>query len=414
MFFVFTQKKKKKRAAAASRCLTFTCRRFIAGRLCTSLDDQLVTLRMKINVKRSELVRALYRVQGIVEKRPTMPIAAHVLLEAEAQGLTVSATDADVSLAGAYEAEVLTPGKITVHARQLYDIVKSLAHDDISLQARDNHWLELKCGNSEFHLAGNAADEFPALPEVERHAQLVISAATLLQMIDRTLFCVSTDENRHNLAGVYCEPQGDKVLRMVSTDGHRLALAEGEVSSGPMFARGVLVPKKGLMECRRVLSETHGEGEVHLGIVNHGAIFRYNNVTLTTRLIDAAFPDYRQVIPEAGTKEVQLGRAAFTDALKRVSLLSQSRSHGVRMQFADNTLTLEAEDPEQGDAREHLPVEYSGEAITIGFNARYVLDVLALITEPRVRFQLSDDLSPGVLQPLEDRRFVSVVMPMRV
>ena len=373
-----------------------------------------VTPGLKINVKRNELVRALYRVQGVVEKRPTMPIAAHVLLEAEAKGLTVSATDADVSLAGTYEAEVVSPGKVTVHARQLYDIVKSLAGEQVSLQIRENNWLELQCGNSEFHLAGASADEFPALPEVERHEQCVMPAATLLQMIDRTLFCVSTDENRHNLAGVFCEPQGERTLRMVSTDGHRLALAEGDVTKGPLLAQGVLIPKKGLMECRRVLSESHAEGEVRLGVVSHGAIFTYNNVTLTTRLIDSSFPDYRQVIPETGTKEVQLARTAFADALKRVSLLSQSRSHGVRMQFEAETLTLEAEDPDQGDARERLDVTYTGEPITIGFNARYVLDVLALITEPRVRFQLSDDLSPGVLQPLDDKRFTSVVMPMRV
>lgn len=369
---------------------------------------------MKISVKRTELARALYRVQGIVEKRPTMPIAAHVLLEADTNGLSVSATDADVSLSGNYDADVQTPGKITAHARQLYDIVRSLAGDDVEISTRAEDWLDLRCGNSEFHVAGGSAEEFPALPEIEQHNAMTLSAATLLQMIDRTLFCVSTDENRHNLAGVFCEATDAGHLRMVSTDGHRLALAEGPLSDGKPLERGVLLPKKSLMECKRIFAESHGEGEVRISVTEQGAVVHFGNVTLTTRLIDSAFPDYRQVIPASSSKEATLSRAAFADALKRVSLLSQSRSHGVRMHFTEDSLVLEAEDPEHGDAREQLSVSYQGEALSIGFNARYVLDVLALMTAPSVQFCLTDDLSPGVLRPVEDSSFLSVVMPMRV
>lgn len=369
---------------------------------------------MKIRIQRTELLRALYRVQGIIERKPSSRLAAHVLLEADASGLTVSATDNDISLSGRYAAEVETPGAITAHARQLYDIVRSLAGDDIHFWSAPQHWLHLQCGNSEFHVAGGAADEFPAIFELESQASITLSASALLQMIDRTLFCVSSDENRHNLSGVYCEAVDNERLRMVSTDGHRLALAEGPSTEPQALRSGVLLPKKGLMECKRLLGESHGEGEVSVGFHEQGAVVRFGSVTLTTRLIDSAFPDYRQVIPQSSSKEAQIPRGAFADALKRVSLLSQMRTFGVRFQFATNELTLEAEDPEHGDAREKLSVQYEGEPLNIGFNARYILDVLALMSSSRVSFCLTDEHSPGVLKPADDPSFVSIVMPMRV
>jgi DNA polymerase III subunit beta len=370
---------------------------------------------MKMSLRISELSRALYRVQGIADKKSTMPILAHVLLNASGNTLTVSATDMDVGVSGSYEANVKTPGAVAVHARQLYDIVKSLPGQDVELEKQDNHWLELRSGAARFRLVGMPADEFPALPSHTQTKLFTIPAAELARMIDRTIFCVSTDDNRHNLSGVFCESPKAKTLRMVATDGHRLAFCQHEFAVDIPIEKGVIVPRKGFQELRRVLE---GGNEpltnVELGFSGNSGVLRAGNVVLTTRLVEGQFPDYEQVIPKGPEKIAKIKRSALGDALKRVSLLSQGRAYGVRLTFEPGKLELVAEDPELGDAHETLDVDYKGERLTIGFNARYILDVLALISDEGVVCELTDDLSPGVLRPIEDRDFLAVVMPMRI
>lgn len=370
---------------------------------------------MKITIETAELAKALYRVQGIADKKSTMPILAHVLLVAgEGNTLTVSATDNDLGLTATYQADVQTPGKVAVHARQLYDIIKSISADTVEMARQDNHWIDIKAGSSRFHLVGVAADEYPALAEHEHIRKVAVSGGKLAQMIDRTLFCVSTDENRHNLSGIYCEAPATNNLRMVSTDGHRLAMAEGEFDADVHLPKSVIVPRKGFHELKRILSDIEPEATVEVGFSENSAVFRVGMAVLTTRLIEGQFPDYEQVIPKTANRQVKIGRVAFSDALRRVSLLSQGRAYGVRFEFSEDILKLIAEDPEFGDAQESLQVDYKGEVLVIGFNARYILDVLALIPEQGVSFDLSDDLSPGIIRPLEDRHFLAVVMPMRI
>jgi DNA polymerase III subunit beta len=368
---------------------------------------------MKMSLRTAELSRELYRVQGIADKNSTMPILAHVLLTADAGKLTVSATDMDVGLSGSYEANVKTPGAVAVHARQLYDIVKSLPGQEVELEKQENHWLELRSGPSRFRLVGMPADEFPALPSHTQTKTFSIAAQELARMIDRTIFCVSTDDNRHNLSGVYCESPKPKMLRMVATDGHRLALAEHDFGTDVHIEKGVIVPRKGFQELRRVL-EGEALQNVELGFSGNSGVLRAGNVVLTTRLVEGQFPDYEQVIPKNSEKAAKVKRSSLGEALKRVSLLSQGRAYGVRLTFSPGKLELVAEDPELGDAHEALDIDFKGERLTIGFNARYVLDVLALINDEGVVFELTDDLSPGVVRPIEDRGFVAVVMPMRI
>ncbi|RYF02858.1 MAG: DNA polymerase III subunit beta, partial [Deltaproteobacteria bacterium] len=212
----------------------------------------------------------------------------------------------------------------------------------------------------------------------------------------------------------FCESPKAGQLRMVSTDGHRLALAEAQFDATLSLPGGAIVPRKGFLELKRVLGDGQDTDVVHLGFSKNSCVVRINRTTLCTRLIEGQFPDYAQVIPQAGNKNVRLSRLAFADALRRVSLLSQARAHGVRFTFEPGNLSLLAEDPEFGDAKENFPIEYSGEPLTVGFNARYILDVLSLIGEQGVRFDLADELSPGVLRPLEDSSFLAVVMPMRI
>lgn len=370
---------------------------------------------MKMSLSTQELARALYRVQGIADKKSTMPILAHVLLSATGDELTVSATDMDVGLSGTYKATVHKPGAVAVHARQFYDIVKSLPEGVVEVEKQDNHWVEVRSGASRFRLVGMPADEFPALPTPAQTKSFFVPASDLVKMIDRTLFCVSTDDNRHNLSGVFCEAANKTTLRMVSTDGHRLALAEKEFDTEIPIERGVIVPRKGFQELKRVLSDsTENVATVELGFSGTSGVLRAGSVVLSTRLVEGQFPDYQQVVPKPGERVAKISRTGFAEALRRVSLLSQGRAYGVRLVLTEGNLELVAEDPEFGEAHESLDVDWKGEKLTIGFNARYILDVLALVHDDGIAFDLADDLSPGVIRPIEEPGFLAVVMPMRI
>ncbi|MEK7705236.1 MAG: DNA polymerase III subunit beta, partial [Myxococcota bacterium] len=329
--------------------------------------------------------------------------------------LSVSATDLDVGISGTYSADVKIPGAVAVHARQLFDIVKSLPGDEISIERQDNFWLELTSGKSRFRLVGMAPDEFPALPAYGQVKTFRLPAALLTEMIDQTIFCVSTDDNRHNLSGVFCTRPSEKMLRMVSTDGHRLAMSERTLETVIPLTEGVIVPRKGFQELRRVLADTSEKlDEVELGFSQNAGLLRAGAVTLTTRLVEGQFPDYEQVIPREATKRARIPRAPLAEALKRVSLLSQARGHGVRLTLSQGKVELVAEDPEHGEARETLDVSYEGEGLTVGFNARYLLDVLGLVHDNDILLELTDDLSPGVVKPGDKPGFLAVVMPMRI
>jgi DNA polymerase-3 subunit beta len=371
---------------------------------------------MKMKISTAELTKALYRVQGIADKKSTMPVLAHVLLDATVDsGLTLSATDLDVGLVGTYDAEVLQPGSVAVHARQFYEIIKSLPAGVIELEVKENHWVEVHAGNGRFRLVGMAADEFPALPSLNQVSLFKLPAEKLVKMIDRTLFCVSSDDNRHNLSGIYCEAVNQKTLRFVSTDGHRLALSEQFFDDDIAIEKGLIVPRKGFQELKRVLGDSSENIDtVEMGFSGNSGVIRAGSVTLTTRLIEGQFPDYNQVIPKADANKLVLSKSRFSEALRRVSLLSQGRAYGVRLSVQPGKLELVAEDPEFGEANECLELDYQGEPLTIGFNARYIMDVLSLISEDFIEFSLIDDLSPGVIVPKDDPSFLAVVMPIRI
>jgi DNA polymerase-3 subunit beta len=282
------------------------------------------------------------------------------------------------------------------------------------LEKQDNHWVILRSGQSHFQLVGMAADEFPALPTYSQIQTFEVPAKDLMQLIERAIFCVSTDDNRHNLSGVFCVSPGPKTLRMVATDGHRLALTEKTFANEVKIPQGVIVPRKGFQELRRVLGDSDAPEQVELGFSATNGLLKAGSVVLSTRLVEGQFPEYDQVIPKESDKKVRIARGAFAEALRRVSLLSQNRAHGVRLKLTAGHLELVAEDPELGTARETIDVEYKGPDLTIGFNARYILDVLGHMHDEGIVFELSDDLSPGVLKPLEEPGFLAVVMPMRI
>jgi DNA polymerase III subunit beta len=376
---------------------------------------------MELKIGVAELSKALGRSQGIVEKKSTMPILSHVLLEAKKGQLVVSATDLDLAVSSEHEksCEVLKEGALAVSARHLYEIVRALPEQQVTLKRAHNNYLEVKSGPSEFRIVGLPAEDFPALPRFEKVTFADVKPEELLEMIERTFFAVSNDETRYNLNGVFFEP-GPELLRLVATDGHRLSLAERALNGTFGLKRGVILPKKGLQELKKLLSEAAeaGEdaGETKLGFVENSAILRRPGVILSMRLIEGLFPDYRQVIPKQGEKVIRIGRDRLLETLRRISLLSTDKAHAVKLELSKGSLKVLSQNPDLGEAKEEVPVEYDGEPLKIGFNARYLMDVLGVLKSADVQLELADDLSPGVLHggDEKDQGFTAVVMPMRI
>ena len=375
---------------------------------------------MELKIESAELARALGRSQGIVEKKSTMPILSHVLLEAKKDAkLIVSATDLDIAVSSEHVCEVVKEGAVAVSARHLYDIVRALPEKEVVLRRAQNNYLEIRSGPSEFKIVGLPAEDFPALPRFEKVSFTDVKADVLLEMIERTFMAVSNDETRYNLNGVFFEPSAE-MLRMVATDGHRLSLSEKPIAGGFGLKRGVILPKKGLQELRKLLGEVTEAGTedtgTKLGFVENSAILRRPDVVLSMRLIEGLFPDYKQVIPKTGDKVLSVGRERFLETLRRISLLSTDKAHAVKLELGKDTVRVLSQNPDLGEAKEDVPVEYQGDALKIGFNARYILDVLAVLRSKDVKLELADDLSPGVLRGGDeaDAGFTAVVMPMRI
>ncbi len=269
---------------------------------------------MELKIGAQELAKALGRSQGIVEKKSTMPILSHVLIEARKAGqLVVSATDLDLAVSSEHACEVLKEGSLAVSARHLYEIVRALPEASVTLKKAQNNYLEVKSGPAEFKIVGLPAEDFPALPRFDKVPFADVEPAALLEMIERTFFAVSTDETRYNLNGVFFEPSQDS-LRLVATDGHRLSLSERPFEASFGLKRGVILPKKGLTELKKLLAEAVESGEekpeAKLGFLENNAIFRRPGVVLSMRLIEGLFPDYKQVIPKAGEKIASSSAAA--------------------------------------------------------------------------------------------------------
>ena len=374
---------------------------------------------MKLTLATGELLKGLARIQAIVEKRNSMPILANVLLEALTEKntdfLQFSATDLEVGICARHPAEVAAAGALTVGAKKLFEIVRELPEDVVHLEATANSYLDIRCARAKFTLAGTAADEYPTLPSFSPERTVPVQPTLLSTMIERTMYAASVDETRYNLNGVYLEVLPDTgKSRMVATDGHRLALIDRSLGTdGSGLMGGVIIPRKGLIELKRLLDENE-PGDVNLAFEGNSGLAKRGDVTLIMRLIEGEFPNYRQVIPDAPGSELVLPTEQLIHALRRVVLLSTERSRAVSFDLSAGQLVISSNNPDLGDARDEIDVVYTGEPISIGLNARYLLDALATTHAKEVRIGLHNDLSPVQVVPTNDEDTLAVVMPMRI
>ncbi len=370
---------------------------------------------MEFRIAKDEFLKGLSVTQSVVEKRNTMPILSNILIRGSGGQLQLVATDLEVGVSARVSAEVATGGSLSLNAKKLYDIVKELPEGEVLVRSGDGFNVEISSRRSRFNVMGLDPEDFPLVQEFPDANYFGLPAAVLGDMVAKTIFAVSTDETRFNLNGIYIE-RSEGGLRLVATDGHRLSLVERKVDNieSLTLAKGVIVPRKGFSELRKHLEG----GEFQLAFAGNNCVGRKDGFVISMRLIDGEFPDYKVVIPKKSDRKVFVDRVAFADSLRRVSLLSPEKFKGVKLSLSAGTLKISSSNPEVGDAQEEIDADYQGESMQIGFNARYILDVLAEIGTEKVFIGLNDDVSQGVVAPVvdgaEDLTYTNVVMPMRI
>ena len=374
---------------------------------------------MKIRISREDLSSELYKLQGVVSQRSTLAILSNALLEASGDRLTLHATDLDISMSTSCPCEVLEAGRVTLHAKNLFDIVKNLEDGEIELETEDNHWAKLKSGNVSCRIVGTHPDDFPQMLGTADVEMYPIGTERLLDMIDKTIFSVSTDDARPNLTGAFFRLTDANTLLMVSTDGHRLSKIEekpGEFEasgSTPKALRdGIIVPRKGLTELKRVV-DVKGP-ELSFGLKDNNIVFKHGALSLAIRLIDGSFPDFTQVLPKESDRKAIVDKDSFQQALRFVSLFSNPKTHNVRLSLGESGLELYATDPDRGEGLKTVPVEYGGTPVKAGYNYKYLIDVLNAIDGDEVSVEIIDTLSPTLVRDTTREEMLFVVMPMRL
>jgi DNA polymerase III subunit beta len=371
---------------------------------------------MQFSIAREELLRGLSRAQSVIEKKSTLPILSNVMIEAAGETVTLVATDLEVGVRSLCEADVKKEGSITVSAKKLFEICKELETDEIGFKVLSNDWVEISSGAFSSKLVGLAADDFPVLPSTDTEVKFNINGDVLAEMIDKTQFAISTNETRYYLNGVYLMTEdGDegKILRFVATDGHRLSMCEKTLPEGAdINVEGIIVPKKGIGELRKLVAEA--DGDVTIGIKDRTLIARRSDVELIIRLIDGEYPDYQQVVPKNNDKVATCAQEHLTRAMRRVAIMATELNKGVKVGLERGSLDISCNNPNLGTAQEKVEATYDGPNLEIGFNARYVLDVLGVTNSEDIVLEFSDSLSPCVLKTPADPGFLAVVMPMRL
>lgn len=372
---------------------------------------------MKFSVERSALLKALSRVQSVVEKRTTIPILSNILIGAQDGQLALCATDMDLEIVDAVPATIGETGSTTVPAHTLYDIVRKLpdtATLNFALNEGQNA-VTISAGRSTYKLGCLPREDFPEMTANKAANSFILAASVLRNLIDRTRFAMSTEETRYYLNGIYihaAESPDGPVLRAVATDGHRLARFQVALPDGAAGLPGVILPRKAVLELRRLLDEAGDT--IRLEVSEKMVRFTFEHVTLTTKVIDGTFPDYERVIPQNNDKTLEMDPKYFSSAVDRVATVAAEKTRAVKLAIKGRTMTLSANN-DNGSATEEVEVAFNNDAaIEIGFNARYLLDVTQLLEGTNCNFLISDSASPAIVQDSDDPSSLYVLMPMRI
>lgn len=368
---------------------------------------------MKFEIDKKNLLKGLTLIQGVVEKKKTLPILLNVLIETDNNKVLLTATDLEIGLKNKYESNVIEHGKITVNAKKLFEIIKELPNEKITIKSKENNWIEIKCKNSKFNILALSPDEFPKINGTHSENSLIISSKILNKMIDKTFNSMSTDETKYNLNGLFIHKTEENKLRVISTDGHRLTLFQDkETINNTIFDKGIIIPRKGIIELKKITENT--EDNFEISILENNLIVSNDEILLVIRLIDGDFPDYNRVIPTKLDNFAVINSNDLLQTLKRISILANEKSRGVNLIFKKNKLELNSSNPEYGNASDFINIEYNGDDINIGFNAKYLLDALINIYSKNINFYISDNVSPCLITQENDLSYQAIIMPMRL
>lgn len=370
---------------------------------------------MKISLaSKKELFESLNKVHSVVEKKNTLQILSNLHLSVQNEVLTIKATDLEVSMETSLPVRMLEEGKATVSAKNFLEIIRELPEKEVIIHSKENHWIGISCGKSNFNIMGLAPEDFPSLPVYSGKNALKTKVDVLKKMVDHTIFAVSTDETRYHLNGVYLELGENNRHRMVATDGHRLAYYEDVLFDNPKdtLPKGIIIPRKGIQEIRKVIDGVNGS--VELAVEGNHLLVKTSNTFLSVRLIEGQFPDYKQVIPRSNSKSLELDKNEFSDSLRRVSLLANEKSRGIKLAISNGRIEISSNNPDIGEATEVIETKYKGDSLEIGFNAKYLQELLAVIQAESITFELNDRMSPGLIKVPGASEYLSVLMPMRL
>jgi len=363
---------------------------------------------MKIKTPQENLVKGIQTVQNVIPTRSTLPILSNILIETQKDSIKLTATDLDTAISCIIPVSVVQEGSITVPSKRFGDIIKELPEEEITISARKNNIVTIDCKKAFFKVMGLPKEDFPKVPAIKDKETIKIDQGVLKNMLNMTSFAISHDETRYILNGILFDINNSKI-KLVATDGRRLALIEKTINLPDKFQKKVIVPLKAVQELNRSLKD---DGKVEIFFGDNQISFKVGGITLISRLIEGEFPQYEQVIPKEKKEKIKMDRATFLAAARRASILTSQDSQAIKLDLFKNRLIVSKNTPDIGEAREELEVEYKGEDISIGFNPSYLMDALKNIDTDSIGFEVSDPSKPGVIRKADE--FVYVVLPMQL
>jgi len=380
---------------------------------------------MEITLDKAEFTKSITRIQGIVERKNTMPVLANCLIKAGKNGIQVMATDLDVTIIDSCPAKLKKSGPagggICLNAKKLYEIFRELEEGEVALTETESYKVELKTQSRDAgfvcELQGINPEEFPVLPKEEGFQFFELEPELLTEMITKTIYCSATEEGRFVLSGIFMEKLENEWLRFVATDGHRMAVIDREVAGSKelVFDKGVILPKKGMSELVKLFSAQEAEkGKIKLGVKDNHLVVKTENTIIFMRLVDGEFPEYKRVIPEDNPIKVNLERDHFLKSLRLASVMVDEKARSVKLNFSKGKLLIEGKHPTYGRAEGECPCDYQGQKVEVGFNDRYLFDILTSVGAGKITMEIKDELSPVLFRTETDTKYLCVVMPMRI
>jgi DNA polymerase-3 subunit beta len=372
---------------------------------------------MKFSIKKSDILHVLANVQGITGRKTNLAITANVLMRAGEDRVSLLATDLETGLSGTYHAEIEEAGDIAINSRKLFEIVKEFPSENVHFKEIENNWVQISDDKVEYHIVGMNPDDFPDIPPVDDTTLVEVDSADFKKMVERTVIVgAPSEDKRAHVIGVYFETpevEGRAHIRLVSTDGSRLSVAETACDQAVSLpaGSGALIPKKGLTEVGRFLDS---EGKVRIGFKDSNFIVKKSRETIIIRLLEGEFPQYEQIITKGEGHLLHLEKVPFMQMLRRMSIMSSENYKGVIFNFEDRKLNITSTNPDIGESREDLAVDFSGEPIQAAFNPRFFIDTLNMIEEDSLVLSIVDEEKPCIVEGSDDKSYVSVIMPMRL